>query len=266
MIFKKLYEQLDRMVELINYNDGSYLNKEENFFDLYEGLIKTIPLSSAKIMLNRSLRSIGIPDKFGPNLQYDTAELRQDDTLTVNVLIFGRRVEKMKQFFNYINNFRYIISGIYYKKKSGEDDTIKFDENILFGFMNNVDQFDFLFINLEAKFDILLDKDKWPDKLYHLTRQNVLEKIKKIGITPRTHSKLSAHSERVYFAKDEDSAEVIYNQFKKLYPDQKFALLEIDPKQVKHLRLFDDPNFKNLGCYGLVNVPPNAIKIFKENI
>src|SRR3990167_721669 len=123
-----------------------------------------------------------------------------------------------------------------------------------------------IYILLEAKFDLEIDEKDWPDKLYHVTRQDVLHKIKKIGITPRTESKKSTHTERVYFAKNYNSAKIIYHQFKKDYSNQKFAILEINPKLVNYLRLFDDPNFKGYGYYGLVNVPPDAIKIVKENI
>ena len=47
--FKNLYEQLERMVDLINYNSGDYY--EDDYFVIYEGLIKTQSPKLAKNLL-----------------------------------------------------------------------------------------------------------------------------------------------------------------------------------------------------------------------
>jgi hypothetical protein len=36
-------------------------------------------------------------------------------------------------------------------------------------------------------------------KLYHVTEKNKINKILKIGLTPKTNSKISEHPERIYF-------------------------------------------------------------------
>ena len=258
--FKNLYEQLERMIKLINYNSGDHI-EEDNPYILYEGLIKTSSLGITKVMLNRWFKSYGIPDYYGDGLQNRTVEFRQDDTLSVYILDIIDDKEKLNNLLSYINNLGYKPGLIINKKINNNKNEQKFTEDILYSFTQQRDNLEYIYITLEAKFDIELDKKDWPDKLYHVTRQDVLHKIKKIGITPRTGSKISSHSERVYFAKDVESAKIIHDRFKKDYQDQKFVTLEVEPKLVNHLRLFDDPNYKGYGYYGLVNVPPNAIKI-----
>ena len=263
---KNLYEQSERMIELINYNSGDY-KEEDNVAILYEGLIRTVSLNKAQVLLSRWFKSYNIPDYYGEALQYRNVEIRQHDTLSIYILDIVDDKEKLKNLLSYINNLGYQISLILTKKIGDKNrNEEKFTEDNLYSFIGQGNNLEYIYIVLEAKFDVEIDKKDFPDKLYHITRQDVLHKIKKIGLTPRTKSKKSTHTERVYFAKTYEDAYDIYVQFKKGYSDQKYAILEINPKLVNYLRLFDDPNFKGYGYYGLVNVPPSAIKILKENL
>lgn len=269
--FEELYEQLDRMVDLINYGSGTYIN-EENPYVLYEGLIRTASLDFTIVLLKRWFKMYGMSDRHGVNLRYMSISKTQDDTLNVYILPFINKKEIIKNFLTYINTLGYFISTIVSKKTSDKNFiSEKFTEDKLYSFMNQYNDLDYIYVSLEAKFDIEVDSKDFPDKLYHITRQEVIPKIKRRGLSPRTESKISTHPEKIYFGIEYERIINLVNKFKdqaKLRGknDQKFAVLEIETKSVPHLRLFEDPNYKGYGYYGLVNVPPNAIKIVKENI
>jgi len=275
--FKNLYEQLERMVDLINYNSGDYY--EDDYFVIYEGLIKTQSPKLAKNLLERMFLTVGYGKnifstrlKIGPVTTQPKIETHPDGTLIVSFLPLRNDIEDAKHILAYINNLGYFLTVIDYKEKRKLNlKKVSYNEEFLFELIKKYDFLEQFDVTIEAKFDVELDKDKISDKLYHITRQDVLHKIKKIGLTPRAESKLSKHPERIYFGIDYNETLSLVDIFKKQAglkgkKDQKYTLLEIDPKQIKHLRVFDDPNYKNMGYYILVNVPPNAIKIVKENI
>ena len=254
--FKNLYEQSDRMIQLINYNSGDYV--ENDYFIIYEGLIKTIKLDKSMNLLGRWFLMYNMSDR--DNITIDN----KSDTITINLLPFQKDINKVKELLKYINNLGYFISIVYYKyQKDREWNDFKYDEKKLFDLIKQYDNLERLYIILEAKFDIERDI---PDKLYHVTRQDVLEKIKKIGLSPRSGNKKGTHPERIYFAKTYDDTYDIYGNFKAKNKEQKYVILEIDTSLVKHIRVFDDPNYKGYGYYILVNVHPNAITILKENL
>ncbi len=276
--FKNLYEQLDRMVDLINYNDGSFV-EEDNVCLIYEGLIKTYSPKLAKNLLERMFLTVGYGKnifstrlKIGPVTIQPKIEIDPDGTLIVSFLPLRNNIEDTKQILTYINNLGYFPTVIDYKEKGKLNlKKVSYNEEFLFGLIKKHDFLEQFDVIIEAKFDIELDKDKIPDKLYHITRQDVIHKIKKIGLTPRAESKLSKHPERIYFGIDYNETLSLVDIFRKQAElkgkkDQKFAVLEINTKQIKHLRIFDDPNYKNMGYYILVNVHPNAITILKENL
>ena len=252
--YKNLYEQLDRMTELINY--GNII--EEDYFIIYEGLVKTTMLDKTRVLIERLFSTYGL--YWRDKIEID----EKSDTLLVDILDFEGDTNKIDGFLKYVNNLGYFISIIYFKKK-GETKLIdkEYDINFLISKSKEYKNLNNLIVVLEANFDI---ERPVPEKLYHVTRQEVLEKIKQIGIVPKSKSKKSTHPERIYFAKTYDDTYDIYGNFKKEAPDQKFAILEINTSKVNHIRVFDDPNYKGFGLYGLVNIPPNAIKIVKENI
>ena len=255
--FKNLYEQLDRMTKLINYNDGSF--NEEDYFVIYEGLLRSVSLNKAKVLIERlfSMYKLYWRDK----IEMD----EKNNTLLVDILDFQDSKDKIDYFLKYINNIGYFISIIYFKGPSETKLTdINYSKDTLIQKLNDYKNLSNLIVVLESSHDI--EEDNIPDKLYHVTRQDVLHKIKKIGLVPRSESKKSTHPERIYLTKSYSDVYDMTHHFKKEAPDQKFAILEINTSKINHLRLFHDPNYRDYGYYILVNVPPNAIKILKENL
>jgi hypothetical protein len=113
-------------------------------------------------------------------------------------------------------------------------------------------------LQYESKFDIRVDNV--PSKLYHLTTIEKLDKILRVGLTPKSSTKFFSFDDRIYFSRTVKS--LIDFSFKKFQITKKnlFVVLEIDGDNLPHgMRFFRDPNFFN-GLYTLENIKPKDIK------
>jgi hypothetical protein len=124
------------------------------------------------------------------------------------------------------------------------------------------EQYDLLSFQVEAKYDVELNV-RSIEKLYHISPSIYEKKIQKIGLSPKSLSKISSHPNRIYFTKEEDGVYALIGQFSKLDPNKTgFIVYEIDVKKWirinRDARLFNDPNFPN-GIYTLSNVHPSCL-------
>jgi len=122
---------------------------------------------------------------------------------------------------------------------------------------------------VESKFDVEFNKYEF-DYLYHTTPSINDEKISKIGLVPKSRSKISYHPERIYFVKNEQDLDAISNQFHKLDSSVKeFSYYKVNIKQsIKNnsgIRLFNDPNFTD-GIYTLSNIDKRFIEFIKKEL
>jgi hypothetical protein len=109
--------------------------------------------------------------------------------------------------------------------------------------------------------------------LYHLTPSIHVDKIKQIGLVPKTKNKKFEYTPRIHFFlyrisydKAKDVATVFYNEegLKKEKYDGKYTLLKINvPKIPNNIEFFYDPNTDN-AVYTKQNIPPSAIEIEYE--
>lgn len=120
------------------------------------------------------------------------------------------------------------------------------------------------FIQVEPKYDVL--EQHLPAFLYHVTPITKVDKILKLGLTPKSNNRLTKHPERVYVANSKDAAVTIAWQFKHL-DKKEYALLKIDTsKLLRTTRFYWDANFMNfggktpLGLYTMSNIPPAALE------
>ena len=120
-------------------------------------------------------------------------------------------------------------------------------------------------INFEAKYsDSVYTNDiVCPNKLYHLTYQENINKISKIGLYPKTYNRISDHSSRIYLFPDMSQYQNLLSTLKRSdkinnLPDKKYSLLEIETDNI--LILHTDPNYR-LGYYTYDNIHPSKIKI-----
>lgn len=121
----------------------------------------------------------------------------------------------------------------------------------------------------EAKFDIKVDDNDLPDKLYHITNKRNLEKIQKNGLTPKNKVKVSYHPERVYLfdssvLKDSYS---IANHFYSLNGDgdKEFVLLEVDIQRLRSMiDFYYDSNTDLNSFYTLEPIHPFLVRKIKD--
>jgi len=141
---------------------------------------------------------------------------------------------------------------------------VKFDEIKYLELLNDGKNVNVLF---EAKYNLELDEKDLPDIMYHLTSKKSIEKITKIGLSPRSKNKIAKHAERVYLLTDESGVDFLLKS-NKFYPDEKeFILFEVDVKGLlsrRSMRFFTDPYFKDYAVYTYENIPPQFLSIKKE--
>lgn len=120
-----------------------------------------------------------------------------------------------------------------------------------------------IIVQIEAKYDV--EEIKFPKVLYHATPSKYANKVKKIGLTPKSKAIRLQYPDRIYLASNLD------NLVTKLVPDiadtksirdwtifQINDLEDVYPKP----RLYRDPLYPH-GYYVLVNIPPSFITELK---
>lgn len=120
----------------------------------------------------------------------------------------------------------------------------------------------------EAKFDLIVapaDKRIKNNSLYHVTPASHADKIKKIGLVPKSHSKVALHPERIYLAIKKEDALDMAKMFSRIKPNEDLILITIDTNNLPdYVKLYSDPNYFKKGVYTLNNIPPNAITDSQE--
>ena len=170
---------------------------------------------------------------------------------------------------NYNNNESIFV--VYFKTKDKNVDTLlKFTNNMGYfvsSYVKDGDLFkpvgdltDIDGLRFEAKYDMeAINLNRY---IYHVTDKKNLDKILKIGLTPKTKSKLSYHPERIYLAKNENSVNDIIELFKRGNFINEPLVLKIDTNNLPNVFLVDK-QFDG-GVYTQQNIPPKNIEIVEE--
>jgi len=221
-----------------------YIRKQINA--LFEGLIKTHPINISKNIIER---------QFGNDLKI----IKDNDSnrLIVDVLNFI----EFDKLFVLINNLGYFISAIDFLQ-NGKEKYEKFSKNALYSILKNKEKYDKIELVLEAKFDI--EEKVLPEFLYHITEEKNAIKILKIGLVPKSYSKLTYHPERIYLSTSLKNTIIVFNKFVEKNKDSKYVILQINTNLIPETIFYDDPNFKLKGYYTLDNIPPKSIKIIAK--
>ncbi len=107
---------------------------------------------------------------------------------------------------------------------------------------------------LEAIYD--MEISPIPYILYHVSPKNFKEKIEKIGLIPKSGSKLSNHPARIYLTDNLNLAKNFGNS--QLNSD--FIICQINTDGLD-MKLYSDVNLRSNGYYTLSNIPPSNITI-----
>lgn len=208
---------------------------------LEEGLTKTQHVQISTKKLN---------DLFKDNL---IAKIENEDLGIINIIITKYDSNIIEQILVLINNLGYIIS-----KFGVEGFQQIYNKESLLKYVNSAETQSPINLKLEPKRD--LKNNIIPPILYHVTHTRHLDKIKKIGLVPKSQLKKSSHPDRIYLAKDELSAQKIAQEFSSIEykNDHSYVVLEIDMAKLSGVQLHRDPNFEN-GYFVLDNIPISSI-------
>ena len=227
-----------------------------------EGLLKTTPadivLSKSNIFLN--------PLKISYNINYDI----RDNKIILEIINFNK-VSDISNIFNCVESFFINMNGWFPSYMSmvnisGMINKSTYNKEYLVDMCEYLSSVEIIF---ESKFDI---ESEIPAKLYHLTIQHFENKISKIGIYPRSKSKLTQHPDRIYLCCSIQDCENLIPQMSIFYRsklwqnksykiDSRWAIYEVDTKGL--VKLYKDPNYLN-GYYILENIPPQNLRIVEK--
>lgn len=111
----------------------------------------------------------------------------------------------------------------------------------------------------EPKYDIILNYNEIPDKIYHITNSKFYFKIMNKGLIPKHLDRISYHPDRIFFGVSKDTCIRLsqHPEFKLENP----ILLTIDTKGLKQkgINFYIDPNLRDGGIYVIDNVSPKYI-------
>lgn len=128
-----------------------------------------------------------------------------------------------------------------------------------------------VYLNFEPKNqDDVNDYVREMKVIYHVTQEKNVDKITKIGLTPRFKNPLFSYPERIYLFVEETPPDEIYGltkQLKNVKNDEaKHYLLILDVTKIpNNVNFYLDPNY-GYGLYTKDNIPPTAIKEVFEMI
>lgn len=218
---------------------------------LYEGLIYTHDIDTTIHHLERWSIS-------------NTKFIIKKTTLNTIQINFGQQPsdKEIDNLLKWINNLGwfiadYLVNSIPLRRKSFVNQN---------EFKDDVKKHKLLNILLEAKYDLELNKYELCSKTwYHITPLSNKNKVDKIGLIPKSLSKISNHPERIYLTNSEADAIGVAELFDKLKGTD-FVLYKIDiDGLIKHnngIRFFKDPNLGS-GIYTLSNIPNKFLKFIK---
>jgi hypothetical protein len=148
---------------------------------------------------------------------------------------------------------------------------LPYDESILKDDTKNLYYQD-VKITYEQKYDQLLITQK---KLYHLSIQEYENSVLKMGLIPKSKSKLSKHLDRIYLCSDSKDCYNLISKMNFIYGMKKLSnkknnlnikwiIYEVDMDN-SYIKFYRDPNYSgSTAGYIIDNIPSDKIKIFDK--
>lgn len=246
-------------------------NFKDYIYSINEGLIKTYP---GDVVLKDILNSL-------ENLNITSSGSFEDNKIKLTIHNFNTiLLKQIGYLFDHIDTFVVNRGGWFpsimnIEKTSNISKLSRYDFNDIIRISDEINS---LTIIYESKFDE--EETDIPYKLYHLTIKEYCKKINKIGLIPRSKSKLSSHIDRVYLCKTKQDCidlipkmmfyysgeedENIYKLGKKFFnKDITPIIYEINNSDRIIDKLYIDINYGEKGYYTLDNIPKDKIKIIK---
>jgi uncharacterized CHY-type Zn-finger protein len=197
-------------------------------------------------------------------LKYDFSISKDEDNKIYITLYNVNKTQIFSLLLDTLNNILidrhgWFPSKFYIKNINDVQNILKYDQDYL---IDNQDYIKEVKICYEAKYDLLVSKI---DTLYHLTIQQYKEKISKIGLVPKSKSKLSRHLDRIYLCANPNDCYNFINQMKIHYFNKKnintkWIIYKIDSSEL-NIKLYKDPNYSN-GYYCIDNINPKCLSTY----
>lgn len=218
--------QLKKLSEHINPNYDLTVMKYYGLID--EGLIKTYPIDDTINFVNKML---GVP--FESFRVLNCQNNRNSIKVIVSNDIDDESVNKLNRAFN--------TCGYFFSLKLNEYENA---HSLIFEPKYDKDVYDRVMKN---KF------------LIHITFEKYVDKIMKIGLSPRTHNKFWKYPDRVYLISTNDLNDVNNIGVALAANNESICLVLLNKDNLhNNIKFYDDPNAKN-GIFTYDNIPPNAI-------
>jgi hypothetical protein len=248
------------MIKLIDLLKGTIRNPLSG--ELYEGLTKTIESSIAVKILTNKLRDV---PGFDIEDNEDNITLNFEPQYVPNNLgnytsgnFHDKNIDKI---FELTNNLGYFPAG--FSSVSNTNVISNYNRYTASSFKKLLEtQPTTIELIFEKKYD---DEEKFSEGefIYHITDKKYVDKIKSIGLVPKTKSKISTHPERIYFSIDKEDALDLWVRLKLYITKEQGILLTINPKGLD-VKFYIDPNFRLKGVYTYGNIPPQNIIKYEE--
>jgi hypothetical protein len=224
---------------------------------IYEGLIKTASLSQSMNVLNKQLKDYPELDlvddpRTGEIIVGFKPKYINHDINKYAGSVYDSNISKLLKVMNTLGYFPSIVK--YELDNQLEQYSRKYNSN---NFRELIDEKEptYLIFVFEPKFDPIITP---PQYIYHITDVKFLDKIKSIGLKPKTLNKRSNHPERIYFSLNEKANNILWKNMKYHYENNSGILLTIDTTKLDNT-FYNDPNFKDSGIYTYGNIPPSSI-------
>jgi hypothetical protein len=212
-----------------------------------EGLIKTTPINQAIKIIDKEVNNFKNVNLYSEG---GMIFLEYEPEYTSDTFDFS----KINKVLTLVNNLGYFPSMFTYFDDNDSDFTEKYTPAFFKDVLIN-EKPKSIFLQFEAKYDVIVDVPKY---VYHITSTYNINKIKKIGLTPKTQSKISTHPDRIYVSLSEEYSNEIYWQIRGDFRNHTGIELVIDTSQLDQ-SFYEDPNFQTMGVYTYKNIPPQAI-------
>lgn len=216
--------------------------REEFDLNLREGLIKSTSSGQSMSILKNSF----------PGWEFKPDRIANEFDHRIRVKIPNeRKKEDLEKFLKFLNNLGWFTS--FMETNNGQNLVRTAYDEQDFKIAYDNPKTTHLLLICEAKFDFKVDKI--PEYLYHLTPAQSWPKIQKVGLIPKSKSKIADHPERVYLAKTAEGALALGPKFCENTGIKNWVLLKIHTSSISYLNLYRDPNYSERGFYTFNNIP-----------
>lgn len=225
--------------------------------DIYEGLVKTIDIETSVDVLYKRFKDL---KGFNINSNKNNIFIGFNPTYVDSNLsnyVGNIQDNNIVEILKLANNLGYFPSNITYTSPEGDyNESKKYSSsNLRKALQEEPKYIEFVF---EKKFDNVVTPPRY---IYHITNKKWVDKIKQIGLKPKSLNKSSSHSERIYFSLDKEYSNTLWEKLKLFFGPNEGILLVIDTNGLD-ITFYNDPNFDRKGIYTYQNISPsNIIKI-----